>query len=253
MISAVIAIIIAALLFILYMWAEAFRNRIRIHTLAYDQLPISFHGYRLFFISDVHRRLIPMKLIDTLRSQVDHVVIGGDFCEKGVKMERIEENIKRLAQLAPIIFVWGNNDEEVGKERLRSLLKNYNVEELINSVKTIKRGNEKINIAGVDDVGHSRDDLVKVVKESIGTFSVLISHYPIITQELPRIHPFSLVLSGHTHGGQIRFFGWGLEQKGRLVTHPSYTHLISNGFGTTGVPMRLGAPAEAHLLVLVKK
>ncbi|MFP3472451.1 hypothetical protein R0J90_20570, partial [Micrococcus sp. SIMBA_144] len=61
-----------------------------------------------------------------------------------------------------------------------------------------------------------------------------------------------LMISGHTHGGQIRLFGWGLYKKGRLENLPETTLLVSNGYGTTAIPLRLGAPAETHLLILDK-
>ncbi len=250
----VITIIIGAILLLaLYMWNEAYRNRIRIHRLHFPQLPKSFDGYRLFFISDVHRRLIPLSMIDQLRGKTQLIIIGGDLCEKGVSIGRIEENIKRLTSIAPCMFVWGNNDQEVGRDKLSQLLQKHQVEELTNKVKMIERMDHKIIIAGVDDAGHQRDDLAKVIRASEDHFAILVSHYPNVARDLPATHPFSLVLSGHTHGGQIRLFGWGLASKGRLIRLSNYIHLISNGFGTTGIPMRLGAPAETHLIVLSLK
>ncbi|TWI54605.1 metallophosphoesterase [Halalkalibacter nanhaiisediminis] len=237
----------------LYMWYQAFCNRIRIHRLSYDKLPTAFEGYRIFFISDVHRRLISYSVIDEVKGKADLVIIGGDLCEKGVKVSRVDENLKRLAAIAPCVFVWGNNDEEIGMEKLRSLLQKHQIAELVNSIKEIQLKNQEMIIAGVDDVGHRRHNVAKVIKESKNSFSILVSHYPTIVDEFPSSHPFSLMLSGHTHGGQIRLFGWGLQKKGRLMKRRSYFHLISNGYGTTGIPMRLGAPAEAHLIVLSKK
>ena len=58
----------------------------------------------------------------------------------------------------------------------------------------------------------------------------------------------SLLLSGHTHGGQIHLFGFSPYEKGRLKKENDLTVLISNGYGTTGVPLRLGAKAETHLI-----
>lgn len=242
----------AVFLLILYMWSEAYRNRIRFHTLSFKQLPASFDGYRLFFISDVHRRLIPLAVRHKLKGHTDLVIIGGDLCEKGVHVKRIEENLKRLSSIAPCVFVWGNNDEEIGRDKLRLLFNQYQIVELNHSVKTIEINNEHIVIAGVDEVERPSNELAEVIAESKGSFAILVCHYPSIVDVLPSLHPFSLVLSGHTHGGQIRLFGWGLEKKGRLIVKPAYTHLISNGYGTTAVPMRLGAPAETHVIVLSK-
>ena len=56
------------------------------------------------------------------------------------------------------------------------------------------------------------------------------------------------MLSGHTHGGQIHLFGFRPYERGRLKRENDLTILISNGYGTTGVPLRLGAKAETHLI-----
>ncbi|MCM3713632.1 metallophosphoesterase [Halalkalibacter oceani] len=240
----------AGAVLVFYMITEAFRTRVRHHQLSFGQLPAAFDGFRLFFISDIHRRRLPDPLIETIRGNVDLVIIGGDLCEKGVPLARIEDNLRRLASLGPCVFVWGNNDEEVGAQQLRRLLARHHVIELVNSCKVITRGADQLFIGGVDDIGHKRDDLSQVNAQSEEGFAVLVSHYPDIVDVLPHDHPFSLILSGHTHGGQIRIFGWGLEEKGQMKHRPGYVHLISNGFGTSTLPLRLAAPAETHLIQL---
>ena len=67
----------------------------------------------MFFISDIHRRIVSESIIEEVSGKVDVVIIGGDLLEKGVPMERVKENIKKLKKLGPILFVWGNNDYEV--------------------------------------------------------------------------------------------------------------------------------------------
>ncbi len=236
-------------LLMLYMIIEARRNRINVAKLRFKTLPKSFDGYRLFFISDVHRRLIPIVLLKKLRKKVDLMIIGGDLCEKGVSLARIEENIKHLTEIAPCIFVWGNNDEEVGVENLQRIFEKYGVLELSNSTTFIRAGQEQVAIVGVDDIESDRIafDLPPRV------FAILVCHFPEISEQLQSNHPFSLVLSGHTHGGQIRFLGLGIAKKGQYIHTPQYVQLISNGYGTTGIPMRLGAPAETHLIHLERE
>lgn len=246
--SIIISVLIAVTIgLVLYMWSEAHRDRVRIEELAFKQLPRSFHRLKIFFISDIHRRLLSSDIVETWRGRVDFVVIGGDLCERGVKWERIEENLKRLTSLAKTtFFVWGNNDLEVDLNELRSLFQKYGIIELDNKVKEIERNGEKIAIAGVDE--HS---LLRSVSAACDrTFSILVCHDPDLAKTLTEPHPFSLILSGHTHGGQIRFFRWGLKEKGTLHKRATYAHLISNGYGTSLIPLRLGAPAEMHILIL---
>lgn len=72
--------------------------------------------------------------------------------------------------------------------------------------------------------------------------------------KIQKHHHIGLVLSGHTHGGQIRLLGLGLKEKGsmREIKDDMYM-LISNGYGTTGLPLRLSAPAQTHIITLTFK
>ena len=78
----------------------------------------------VFFISDIHRRKIDDKLLAKVQSvhEIDLVIIGGDLAEKGVPLIRIAENIRNLAQIGPLFYVWGNNDREIGEEEMRELI-----------------------------------------------------------------------------------------------------------------------------------
>ena len=58
------------------------------------------------------------------------------------------------------------------------------------------------------------------------------------------------MLAGHTHGGQIRIGKLGLLEKGSFHTNSNQAKLISNGYGTSTVPLRLGAPAECHVITI---
>jgi predicted MPP superfamily phosphohydrolase len=239
-------------LFTLYMFIESKRNRLRKLTLSFKTLPDPFDGYRLFFISDIHKRKISERLLKKLTEDVDYIIIGGDLCEKGVPLKRIEENINRLTNFAPCLFVWGNNDPEVGTDHLKRILNKYQVKELENTKKVIQKGQKQLVLVGIDQLETAMESL-REMDLSEDVFSILVCHFPEVVEELPLTHPFRLVLSGHTHGGQIRIFGFGLAKKGGVYKKDNYRLLISNGYGTTGVPFRLGAPAEAHLITLVKE
>ena len=102
---------------------EAHENIVRTHTVHAKGQEDEF---LLFFISDVHNRRISKAMIEQLEA-VEAVIIGGDFADRRVSLERIEQNIKVLKTLGPIYFVWGNNDREVGEERLLTLFAKYDV------------------------------------------------------------------------------------------------------------------------------
>ncbi len=244
-------LLLAALLLI-YMYREAFMNRIIYHDLTFSAFPKSFGNVNIFFISDIHRRKVSDKIIKEVMGKVDIVIIGGDLTEKGVPFERVQENLQSLKTLGPVFFVWGNNDYEVEVPLLDAMLLNQGVKVLINSsVRFESETGDPLFIMGLDDISTNRVDLEEALSEAQGEgFRILVSHNPQIKRKLHPEHGIHLMLSGHTHGGQIRIFGFGLYEKGRLMSEPERTILISNGYGTTGVPLRLGARAETHLLTL---
>jgi predicted MPP superfamily phosphohydrolase len=244
-------VVVALLILLFYMAFEAKRNRIRKQTITFSALPKAFDGYRLFFISDIHRRVISQSLLQKIAKETDIIIIGGDLCEKRVPLARIETNLKHLSKIAPCLFIWGNNDEEVGVHNLRRMFKKHGIIELSNGMEFIQKGDDKLIIASVDDVEHDIPlEHYFIPREP---FSILVCHFPEVTEILKPNHPFSLILSGHTHGGQIRLFGWGIAKKGQWIKTDSYKQLISNGYGTTGLPLRLGAPCETHLITLTRE
>jgi predicted MPP superfamily phosphohydrolase len=231
---------------------NAKENHLTKHTLLFDHFPSSFDTLNIFFISDIHRRKISNKLLNKLPPSINLVVIGGDITEAGVPFHRVEYNLKLLKQIAPIYFVFGNNDYEVGKEELEHILTKHGVTILKNSsASLISKTGEKLLLLGVEDMSEERDRLDLALEHSPeGDFKILISHNPEIYKTILKTDGISLILSGHTHGGQIRLLGFGLYKKGKIHFLKKATLLVSNGYGTSGIPLRLGAPAEAHFIQL---
>lgn len=190
--------------------------------------------------------------MEKIPDKVDLVIIGGDLTESGVPFSRVEGNIKLLRKLGPTFFVFGNNDYEVGKNELENLLFKNNIVFLNNTSTSFTSANgEKIVLVGVEDTSKRRDKLHHALEHtSPSDFKILVSHNPDIYKKIGPKDGISIILSGHTHGGQIRFFGLGLHEKGKLHNLENSYLLVSNGYGTTSLPLRLGAPAEANYIVL---
>lgn len=236
------------------MWLEGRKNSIIYTELSFSNLPKQFSGKKLFFISDVHQREVSETITEKIKGKVDIIIIGGDLAEKGVPFTRIEKNIKSLSRIAPTYFVWGNNDYQIDHFQLESILKREGVTILKNQSISLKNEDELIHLIGVDDVGHHFDKLEESLKGCQEGFKILISHNPSIKKQIRDYHDINLILSGHTHGGQIRFFRYGITEKAglRKLENDLYM-LISNGYGTTRVPLRLGAPAQTHVITLKKE
>jgi uncharacterized protein len=240
------------LLFIIYMWFEAHRNKVIYTNLMFVDFPKSFGKISIFFISDIHRRKVSEKIINEIKGKADFVVIGGDLTEKGVPFARVTENIRRLKEIGPIYFVWGNNDYEVDFHQLDALLLQEGVKILDNTAVAFEsKEGEKVVLLGVDDISKRRDQLhLALLDAGEEGFRILACHNPQIVYKIQEMHRISLVLSGHTHGGQIRFFKFGLYERGGIYKRNQTTMIVSNGYGTTAVPFRFGAPAETHLITI---
>lgn len=238
----------------IYMWLEARKNTITYTELSFTSFPKRLSGMRLFFISDVHHRLISPKLLAKIKGEVDFIIIGGDLAEKGVPFSNVEQNVTALTEIAPTYFVWGNNDYEINHFQLEALLKHKNVTSLVNRAVQINEGKKPVYLIGVDDYGHRFDDLEKALTGCHNGFQILVSHNPDIKKKLRDNHQIKLILSGHTHGGQIRLFRFGITEKAGLEKLKDDLYmLVSNGYGTTRLHLRLGAPAETHVITLTTK
>jgi uncharacterized protein len=239
----------SSLSLILYMYIEAHRNRVRLDTVKIDKLPGAFKNFKIFFISDIHRRTVTKNLLEKA-GKADIVIIGGDLTEKGVSMARVEDNIKMLSKIGPVYFVWGNNDYDVDVTLLMNAITNNGAIILDNTSISIKRNYDVLDIAGINDLSFGKDRLEDAVLNCRSSCRILISHNPDISKKIKQEHQIRIVLSGHTHGGQIRLGPLGIAKRGGWYDEGYFKLLVSNGFGATHLPLRLGAPSEAHLITL---
>jgi len=231
-------------------------------------LPAAFDGTRLLLITDLHagpflsHRALTMALERLLAVQPDLILLGGDLATArldDVTHER--DNLRRLRAPLGVFAVFGNHDyytRETG--RLAAVLGECGIEVLDNRAVALERRGASLALAGLDDIRWGRPDLPRALREARALTPagpvVLLCHHPDIFFEAVR-QDVALVLSGHTHGGQIR-----LPDR-QVLIRMSRFHLdeglyrcggsrlvVSRGFGVTGLPLRLGCPPEAVLLTL---
>ncbi|MGE7759421.1 metallophosphoesterase [Peribacillus sp. NPDC097895] len=247
-----LVIILLVVGMVIYMWLTAKQDRLIFQDLFFNDFPEEFGDVRIFFISDLHRRIISDKLIEEARGKADLVIIGGDIRENGVPLARVEKNILKLKELGPIYFVWGNNDYEGDFHELDAALLKHGVKILDNTAVSFEsRNGRKIALLGIDDITEERDRLDLALSDCENeAFRILVSHNPLVKEQLTPEHHISLVLSGHTHGGQIRIFGFGPYQIGSIKKEGNCLYMTSNGYGTSAVPLRLEAKPETHLITL---
>ncbi|WP_432359094.1 metallophosphoesterase [Sporosarcina sp. UB5] len=206
----------------------------------------------VFFISDIHRRRIDGQLLRKVRSigSIDIVVIGGDLAEAGVPLSTINQNVERLARLAPLFFVWGNNDREVGEGSIRAIIERHGGTILENT--DAKINNHPLwGICGTDDPSSRNVDVEAALKNK-GNYSHLIvaTHTPSVFRKVEKVCVPELMVAGHMHGGQIRLGKFALYPLGQFNETNGKARLISNGYGTSIVPLRFGAPPESHVITI---
>jgi len=227
------------------MWKVAHENNVLHHQL-------SLHGeqeqVRLFFISDVHLRKINKKMIAQLEGHFDAVIIGGDFADSRTPIERIHENLTLLKSIAPIYFVWGNNDREIGEERLKDILQAYQVQIIVNDAVLLPVKN-RFWLSAIEDTTVKEYSFEKAF-EKVGEqdLVVFIAHNPGVFAKVRAKFRADLMMGGHLHGGQIRFGPYGVHPNGSYRQRDGVMTLVSNGYGTTLVPFRLGAKPQCHII-----
>lgn len=248
------------------MAASAFGRGVTEAEVRLRRLPAAFDGMTILFITDIHRRKLPASLFAPLRERAGLVLVGGDLTERGVPLDRVRSNMELLASVAPVYAVHGNHDYRADTEQLDRAVKESGARLLADENTPLRRGGETLWLTGIDFPrrgSRAYGPLPALPPEEGQACRIVLVHDPLWLSMQERV-PAELVLCGHTHGGQIRlpvlgarhadpFYrryesGWH-TWRGRSEAEPAQV-LISRGFGTAHVPLRLRCPAEFHLLTL---
>jgi predicted MPP superfamily phosphohydrolase len=228
-------------------------------------LPEGFEGFRVVQVTDVHHsRIVPIgevRRVVELANGVgaDVAVLTGDYTTS--RRGYIEPCAEALGELKAREGVWavlGNHDHYTGAElTVRALSKNK-VNVLSNANTVLRRGGDELRLAGVDDWGWGQADWGRALGGvDLSRPSVLLSHEPAVL-DMKETRGVSLILSGHTHGGQIslpfvgapaRFMEEFKYLRG-LYEREGTQLYVSRGTGMIGVPVRIGARPEVAVLRL---
>lgn len=235
-----------------YMFFYANRKNVIHHSFSVRKNSGEDKELSVFFISDIHRRRIDRQLLKKIRSHglVDIVIIGGDLAEGGVPLSTIDRNVERLSEIAPLYFIWGNNDREVGEHAIRDIIKKHGGTILDNSNAKIE-SHPLWGICGTDDPSSGNVD-VEAALAGVENYSYVIvaTHTPSLFRKVEKICKPELMVAGHMHGGQIRLGNIALHPLGKFTEGDGKARLISNGYGTSIVPLRLGAAPESHIITI---
>jgi uncharacterized protein len=240
--------------------SNAANVEVKHHRISLSRLPASFDGFTILQLSDLH--------VDISETAISRVIallegIGYDLCVltgdyRGKTYGPYDATLAGMARIrgalrGTIYSVLGNHDTICMVPGLEEM----GMKVLLNENVAIERGGERIHLAGIDDAHFYRVDNIEKAASGIShdEFSILISHTPEIYRQAAHAD-FDLLLSGHTHGGQIclpggipitldsalpRSLGSGPWKYHDMIGYTSV------GAGTSILPARFNCPPEITL------
>lgn len=226
----------------------------------FENLPPLFDGFTILHVSDLHVDMNEIAMENLVKllggMQYDLCVLTGDY--RGANYGPFQAALDGVAKVrahvrAPVYAVLGDHDTIQMVPGLEAM----GIRLLLNECETLVRGDQRIYLAGIDDAHFLRVDNIEMAARPIphGSFSILLSHTPEVYLHAAHAN-FGLMLSGHTHGGQIclprsipltleavlpRRMGSGAWQYGHMTGYTSV------GAGSSVVPVRLNCPPEITL------
>jgi len=236
-------------------------------TLTVPNLPAAFKGKTVAFLADLHHG--PYVPLSYVRHAVDManglkpdlILLGGDYPHRGVQyVAPCIHELSRLRAPLGVYAVLGNHDHyDGGQPHVSAALREACIPELTNRGLWIEADGARLWVCGVDDYWRGTQDLPAALGQATtGDAVILVSHNPDYVEEIldPRV---GLVLSGHTHGGQVDLpiIGppvvpsiYGQKYAHGLVRGPVTQVFVTRGIGTITPPVRLFCRPEVVLATL---
>ena len=243
---------------------EPFRLTVEHHQIHLKRLPRELDGFRVVQLSDIHHSPFTSReqierAVETANSLCpDIVALTGDYVSKErAYAAPCAELLSALRARHGVYAVLGNHDHWTDAALIIDLFRAEGITVLVNQGMRFENNGAAFWLAGVDDTMVGLEDLpLALAGSSDNEFKLLLAHNPIILRRAARAG-VDLVLSGHTHGGQVslrsernaagrprRRLLKGLARQGETQIY------ITRGLGTVVLPVRFGCPPEVSLLEL---
>ena len=179
-------------------------------------IPLEMDGYKIAFISDLHS--LDSKSLEKIVSklnimQLDLLILGGDYHPNNEDMQHSMKLLSEVATADGIYGIEGNHDNYAN---VFATMEYYSIQPLSNNGVHIR---ENFYLAGVEDLWNRNPNIEKAIEESQpDDFIIIAAHNPDLTMK-QNTKSIDLILSGHTHGGHITFFGiWAPALKHLRIT-----------------------------------
>lgn len=246
-------------------WGHQSGIEVSEHRIHLAGLAEPLRNLRIVQLTDIHHGLyLPLQAVmDAVelanRLRPDIAVLTGDFITYSrAYIQPVAEQLSQLQARLGIFAVLGNHDFRVSGDAVTRTLRRHGIAVLRNQHTLVRDKGHSFFMAGVDDL-HYGADLARALRYMPAEApSVLLSHHPGIIRQAARAG-VGLVLSGHTHGGQVRLpvvgsvregpprrrrFQAGLDALGATQIY------VSRGIGTVVLPLRYRCLPEIPLFHL---
>lgn len=208
--------LLAALLYLWAQYVEPYRLELTEPEIACPCLPESWNGVRVLFLTDPHvqawsrRENLLIAMLRALPEPPDLLFWGGDYLFHFGETEAALQLVRAVQSVfpdVPAFGVLGNAEHKRRTEHIAQFVRDLEtsgVRILNNRHETLTLRGETVTIAGVDDPYYGHDDLDAALDNApADRFTILLSHSPQIVYRAAKAG-VDLMLSGHTHGGQVR-------------------------------------------------
>ena len=244
-------------------WLQVTRTKIH-----HAGLHPGLEGFRVALLTDLHAGgVTPLSIVRraaraAMAERPDLIALTGDFAEdRAPGFERVLEALQGLRAPFGVYAVPGNHDHIVGIERWHADLEAHpEIVDLTNEARMLEVRGARLCVAGVDDYSHGDPSLEVLPPPERRDFTLLLAHDPDQAERARRGYDaVDLIVSGHTHGGQVRlpFVGalrnpaerGDLYEEG-LRRRPWTQVYTSRGVGTVHLPVRFLCRPEVAVLEL---
>jgi predicted MPP superfamily phosphohydrolase len=246
-----------------YALAEANTLSVETVKIALKRLPKKLENLRIVHLSDTHHS--PFTNLEHIARAVeisnelepDMFILTGDYVSHNA--EYIAPVAKVLGKLRSEFGTYaclGNHDHWTDAEKVTNRFREQNINVLINEGFRFEARGASFWLCGVDDYMVGKTDLRAALRGSFpDEMKLLLAHNPVIVRQAAR-YGVDLVLSGHTHGGQVKIRDEDKrilprrKLKNGLHRRKETQIYITRGIGTVVLPVRFGCPPEISILEL---